>query len=131
MARNVSEDRVWVSEITGCKIWCLDRQGRVIRTIGTGRAGFRPGTVPAAEDACTVVADDVFRFLSRASEPADLALADPPYGQGDASRLVELFVKEPFAKELWLEHPSRESLLLPPDARTRRYGDTALTTLTS
>lgn len=84
-----------------------------------------------AQDACTVVGDDVFRFLSRLPEPADLALADPPYDQRDASRLVELFLNEPFAKELWLEHPSREKLLLPPDARTRRYGDTALTTLTA
>ena len=83
-----------------------------------------------ASDECTVVADDVFRFLGRATAPADLALADPPYGTGDATRLVELWLEARFAKELWLEHPWRESLPLPPDARTRRYGDTALTTLT-
>lgn len=80
---------------------------------------------------CTVVADDVFRFLTRQSEPYDLALADPPYGTGDALRLVERFLHDPFAKELWLEHPFRASLPLPADARTRRYGDTALTTLTA
>lgn len=80
-------------------------------------------------DQSTLVSDDVFRFLGRASESADLVLADPPYGTGDAARLVELFVSEPFAKELWLEHPWRETLSLPSTARTRRYGDTALTTL--
>lgn len=82
-----------------------------------------------AGDEVRIVADDVFRFLGRLEEPFDLALADPPYGTGAAARLVELFVEKPFAKELWLEHPFRESLPLPESARTRRYGDTALTVL--
>jgi 16S rRNA (guanine966-N2)-methyltransferase len=79
----------------------------------------------------TVVADEVFKYL-RSVEPKafDLALADPPYGRGDAARLVEAFGSRPFALELWLEHPWREVLPVPPDTRTRRYGDTALTTLT-
>lgn len=84
----------------------------------------------SASDRCTVVCDDVFRFLRRLGDPADLAFADPPYGTGDAERLVAAFQQTPFAKELWLEHPWRESLSLPAGARTRRYGDTALTTLT-
>lgn len=79
---------------------------------------------------CSVVGDDVFRFLARVSDPVDLALADPPYGTGDAARLVERYVEEPFANELWLEHPFRENLTFPTGAKTRRYGDTALTTLT-
>ncbi len=83
-----------------------------------------------AGEECSVVADDVFRFLARIDKPYDIALADPPYGSGDAARLVEHFREAPFAKELWLEHPFREELPLPDDARTRRYGDTALTTLT-
>ena len=64
-------------------------------------------------------------------EPFDLALADPPYAQGEAQRLVGVFRKKPFATELWLEHPWRESLELPEWARTRRYGDTALSTIPS
>jgi 16S rRNA (guanine966-N2)-methyltransferase len=80
---------------------------------------------------CTVVPKDVFRFLAASEECFDVALADPPYERGAAPRLVQLFAAKPFAKELWLEHPSREALTLPSDARTRRYGDTALTTLTS
>lgn len=76
----------------------------------------------------TVVADDVHHFLRRV-EPGvfDVALADPPYGTGDAQRLVDTFRTSPFARELWVEHPWRESLPLGPDDRTRRYGDTALT----
>ena len=84
-----------------------------------------------AGEACTIVHDDVFRYLKRLEEPVDLALADPPYRTGSAARLVETFVNTPFASELWLEHPFREELPLPVEARTRRYGDTALTTLTA
>ena len=84
-----------------------------------------------AGDRSSVVSDDVFRFLARLEEPADLAFADPPYGTGDAARLVELFASAPFARQLWLEHPFREELPLPDGVRTRRYGDTALTVLTA
>ncbi len=79
-----------------------------------------------AGDQARVVTEDVFRFLRRVDEPYDIALADPPYGSGYASRLVEHFREEPFARELWLEHPVREELSLPSSAKTRRYGDTAL-----
>ena len=82
-----------------------------------------------AVDEVRVVHDDVFRFLGRLTEPYDLALADPPYATGAAERLVELFRERPFARKLWLEHPFRESLPLPEGARTRRYGDTALTVI--
>lgn len=82
-----------------------------------------------ARQACRVWEGEVFRFLDGLDEPFDVALADPPYAKGEAQRLVDLFVKAPFAKELWLEHPWRESLQLPESARTRRYGDTALSTI--
>jgi 16S rRNA (guanine966-N2)-methyltransferase len=78
---------------------------------------------------CRVWEGEVFRFLEGLDEPFDVALADPPYARGEAQRLVDLFLKKPFANELWLEHPWRESLQLPAWARTRRYGDTALTTI--
>jgi 16S rRNA (guanine(966)-N(2))-methyltransferase RsmD len=83
-----------------------------------------------AEDEVTIVTDDVFRFLDRDPEPFDVAFADPPYETGDALALVARFLERPFARALWLEHPWREKLPLPDHARTRRYGDTALTTLT-
>lgn len=84
-----------------------------------------------ADSECRVWEGDVFRFLAGPLERFDLALADPPYGKGAAARLVERFRAEPFANELWLEHPWRHTLPLPEGARTRRYGDTALTTVTS
>ena len=83
-----------------------------------------------ARDEVTVIADDVFRFLDRTEEVYDVAFADPPYGTGDAAKLVERFLQRPFARTLWLEHAWRDELALPAGARTRRYGDTALTTLT-
>ena len=82
-----------------------------------------------AADEVTLVSDDVFRWLPEVDEPAwDVALADPPYGTGDACRLVDRFRAHPFARELWVEHPSRESLPAAEDADVRRYGDTALST---
>jgi 16S rRNA (guanine966-N2)-methyltransferase len=82
-----------------------------------------------AQSECRVWEGEVFHFLGTITEPVDLALADPPYGQGAAQRLVDTFVREAFANELWLEHPWRESLQLPEGSRTRRYGDTALSTI--
>jgi 16S rRNA (guanine966-N2)-methyltransferase len=84
-----------------------------------------------AQSECQVWEGEVFRYLDGLAEPFDIALADPPYAQGEAQRLVDVFLKKPFAKELWLEHPWRESLELPAWVRTRRYGDTALSTITS
>jgi len=80
---------------------------------------------------CTVVDRDVFRFLGDDGLDFDVALADPPYAGGEALRLVDRWVENPFARELWLEHPWREQLQLPEGSRTRRYGDTALSTLTA
>lgn len=82
-----------------------------------------------AGDRHSTVCADVFRFLERVDDPADIALADPPYGTGEAVRLVEEFARRPFARELWLEHPVREVLPVPDHVRTRRYGDTAITTI--
>jgi len=84
-----------------------------------------------AEAESAVVERDVFRYLGSLGEPFELAFADPPYAEDSAARLARRFEEEPFARELWLEHPWRERLPLPGDARTRRYGDTALTTLTA
>jgi 16S rRNA (guanine966-N2)-methyltransferase len=83
-----------------------------------------------AGEQCTVVDRDVFRFLKGPVQDFDLALADPPY-QGDAgAALVERYLNDPFAHQLWLEHPSRGTHLFPEGTRTRRYGDTALSTIT-
>ena len=84
-----------------------------------------------AQDKCTVIDDNVFRYLDRNRTVFDIALADPPYGTTASFCLVSEFYDKPFARELWLEHPWGEALDYPGTARTRRYGNTALTTLTA
>lgn len=83
-----------------------------------------------AGEQCTVVKDDALHFARRLEAGAyDLALADPPYDEPFAARLVELFAHRPFARWLWVEHRARDPLPELPGARTRRYGDTALTAI--
>ena len=65
------------------------------------------------------------RFAGRLDPGAyDVAFADPPYGRDDASRLVAVFRRTPFARILSVEHSAAER---PEGDATRRYGDTALT----
>lgn len=80
----------------------------------------------------TVVRADVLTWAG-SLEPSsfDVALADPPYGKGWAARLLDLFHRHPFARELWVEHRSGEPLPDLPGLRSRRYGDTTLTTVLS
>lgn len=85
----------------------------------------------AVLDRSVVRRTDVFRFLEerRTKPPFDVALADPPYGGGQARRLVETFRSFPFACLLCVEHEpgalegARETVW------QRRYGDTAITFL--
>lgn len=82
----------------------------------------------AAGSRCRIVRGDTFRYLERLDEPMfDLALADPPYDQGFAVRLLGAAAAKPFARELWVEHRTGESLPPLPGLRSRRYGDTTLT----
>lgn len=81
-----------------------------------------------AEDVCTIVRGDAMAFVERLDDlDYDLALADPPYGEGLAARLAERFGEMPFAHSLWIEHRVSEPIEWPPGARSRRYGDTLLT----
>lgn len=77
-----------------------------------------------------VVRGDAMAY-ARSLEPLafDVALADPPYDEPFARELVELFAEKPFARWLWIEHRARDVLPELPDSRTRRYGDTALTSI--
>jgi 16S rRNA (guanine966-N2)-methyltransferase len=54
----------------------------------------------------------------------DVAFADPPYGGGQAARLVALFRLNPFARIFSIEHAADTPI---PGDDTRRYGDTAVT----
>lgn len=84
------------------------------------------------EERATVVRGDALDFARRADPGAfDVALADPPYGRGYAARLMRTWTEQRFARELWVEHRSDETLPDVPGLRQRRYGDTTLTTLVS
>jgi 16S rRNA (guanine966-N2)-methyltransferase len=81
-----------------------------------------------AAAATTVVRQDALAWAAELAPHAfDIALADPPYGRGLAARLVQLFLECPFARMLWVEHRTGEPLPAAAGARTRRYGDSALT----
>lgn len=80
--------------------------------------------------AATVVRADALAYV-RDVEPLafDVALADPPYGEGYADALARRFAARPFARTLWIEHRIDDPIPELPGARTRRYGDTALTSI--
>ncbi|HEX9109667.1 MAG TPA: 16S rRNA (guanine(966)-N(2))-methyltransferase RsmD [Longimicrobiales bacterium] len=83
-----------------------------------------------AADDCAVVRDDAMHYVRRLGAGSfDVALADPPYDQPYARQLVERFLETPFAGWLWVEHRAKDHLPDVPGARTRRYGDTALTAI--
>lgn len=77
---------------------------------------------------CTVVRGDALAFAGKlAPGEYDLAMADPPYGSGEAEALADLFLRTPFAGSLWIEHRVTDPLPEAPGSDTRRYGDTLLT----
>lgn len=103
-----------------------------IRGKGRDRIACAAGNLRllGAESQCEVVrADALVYAASLAPDQFDLALADPPYGTGGAAALAELFVEKHFARWLWVEHRVTEPLREIAGARTRRYGDTALTSI--
>jgi 16S rRNA (guanine966-N2)-methyltransferase len=78
----------------------------------------------------TVIRRDAIEYAAALEAGAfDLAFADPPYGDGLAERLAAIFLERPFARMLWIEHRADETLPASAGSRTRRYGDTALTSL--
>lgn len=83
-----------------------------------------------ASDECVVVRGDALDYARRLERDAfDVAVADPPYGRGFAADLVRIFLDRGFAAALWVEHRKSDDLPELPGARTRRYGDTLLTTI--
>jgi 16S rRNA (guanine966-N2)-methyltransferase len=81
-----------------------------------------------AGDRSEIVRADALRYVAvlEAGE-FDLALADPPYGQGFAEALASRFADAPFAATLCIEHGAEDRLPDLAGARTRRYGSTYLT----
>jgi 16S rRNA (guanine966-N2)-methyltransferase len=84
----------------------------------------------AAEDELAIVRADALVYVLRLPRLAfDLALADPPYDTGAPAALFAAFQRRPFARQLWIEHRVSEALPALPGMRSRRYGDTVLTSI--
>lgn len=69
---------------------------------------------------------DAFRLAESFEKHAyDIAFADPPYAGGAAARIAGIWLEQPFARILSVEHDARERLAGSTD--TRRYGSSAIT----
>lgn len=90
----------------------LDALAHNIEKLGAG-----PNAIIRRADAIAVARE-------RASDPYDVAFADPPYRTELAVRLAACWLRAPFARVLGIEHDPQE--VLPGDPDTRRYGTTAL-----
>ena len=78
--------------------------------------------------ATTVISGDALAHVRSAKRfRYDLALADPPYDRGYTRELLALVARHPFARELWLEHATRDAVPSGMSLHQRRYGDTTLT----
>ncbi len=100
----------------------VERSGSVLKTL---RSNIRK---LGAEAETSVVRGDALEFvLGMRPDDYDIVLADPPYGSGAAENLARLFLREPFAAMLWIEHRFGEPLPESEHSETRRYGDTAIT----
>jgi 16S rRNA (guanine966-N2)-methyltransferase len=79
-----------------------------------------------AGGAAVVHRADALHFVAGLAPHAyELALADPPYHQGLATRLAQRWLEVPFARFFSIEHAADESP--PGGGDTRRYGGTAIT----
>lgn len=104
----------------------VERGRRVVKCLRANVAALE------AEEMVTIVVADVFAYLDGLAPGAfDIALADPPYGQGLAERLVGKYRRSPFARILSVEHGLDEAPGSPAGAEERRYGDTAVTFITA
>ncbi len=102
----------------------VERSGRALRTLRENVETLGAG------DQVRIVRRDALAYVEGLEEGAfELALADPPYGEGLAGRLLRAFRERPFAPELWVEHRFDEALPDLDGLDSRRYGDTVLTRL--
>ncbi len=105
----------------------VERAAPALRTL---KANLARLDVPSAQ--VSIVRADALEFALAAEPRAfDLGLADPPYHQGFAQELLRAFAARPFARWFWVEHEAAENIPDIAGARTRTYGDTALTSITA
>jgi 16S rRNA (guanine966-N2)-methyltransferase len=55
----------------------------------------------------------------------DVVFADPPYAGGDAERIAERWIENPFSRVFSVEHAA--TVAMPEGGMTRKYGSTAIT----
>jgi 16S rRNA (guanine966-N2)-methyltransferase len=100
----------------------VERSGSVLKTL---RANVRK---LGAEVESSIVRADALEFVGDIERGEyDIVLADPPYGSGAAEALALLFLRQPFAEMLWIEHRVGEALPESEHSDRRRYGDTQIT----
>jgi 16S rRNA (guanine966-N2)-methyltransferase len=115
----------------------LSRGARHVTFVERGNPALRTLKANAArlnlEDSeFSMVRADAIQYAAQQPELAfDLAVADPPYHEGFAHELLRLFGQRPFARWFWVEHATSETLPELSGLNTRRYGDTALTSITA
>lgn len=79
-----------------------------------------------ANDLVRVHRMQALKFVkSLANNSFDLTFADPPYAEGEAKKLAEVWIKTPFSAILSVEHASNAEM--PPGGDTRRYGTASIT----
>lgn len=102
----------------------VERAGGALRALRANLAKL------GAQDEATVIRANALSYVDSLETLAfDLVLADPPYGTGDATALARKLAQHPFGRWLWIEHGRTEVIPELPGSRTRRYGDTALTSI--
>lgn len=100
----------------------VERAARALKTLRANIEALDAG------DLATVVRADAISFAEQLDPGSyDIAVADPPYGSGEAETLARLFLAGPFSRSLWIEHRVTDPLPEATDSDTRRYGDTLLT----
>jgi 16S rRNA (guanine966-N2)-methyltransferase len=90
------------------------------------------GALGADAECIAVVRSDAVAYARGLQAGAfDIAFADPPYRSGFGEELAGIFHEMPFARILAIEHAADSPLPGLPGARTRVYGDTAITYYTA
>lgn len=114
----------------------LSRGAQHVTFVENGPSALRPLHENIAKlgagDRTKIIRTDAMRYAAALHEGEfDLALADPPYGEGFAERLAEIFTATPFARLLCLEHSRRDTMPDLAGTWSRDYGDTRLTFIPS
>ena len=79
-----------------------------------------------AGDLARVHKMQALQYVKKLAERSyDLTFADPPYAEGEAKKLAEVWIKTPFSAILSVEHASGTEM--PPGGDTRRYGTASIT----